>query len=875
MKKPLAFLLILLTAATASPPAFAQAYRSQLHFLEEFAVRQYERGDKENARKQFGWILRIEPENAIALQYMQKLSTEPAGTSTPAPEQRGQIITDISNVKNDLTEYEKDARELERLIRDLITENDALYQVLYKRSREVAEMRQKFYGTPYAQAYKEAMKSVPMDRVPQRLHASQDILPEDTAVMTRTEELEINGILKDIAALSEQQKSAVNQGQFDSALQAKRDILIQKTMALAEKRDSLNRLKQKLTDINAGLKQTDSRYVEAIQKIDAYYSRFKEKIAKKNYVEQKMFSELVADYASKLKEIEELKKSVRTQDNALTSFKPDIASTNDRLRNIDEDLKAKDVQIAQFKNLVDEYKKQVNERDATLKQRNEAIRQHETLIERQKDSLLMTNKQLYGVDNEVTGIEQALKDGDAQIAQLKMSLARAKKNLPANPPDPALKEEISRLSANVDQATQNVTAANANLERMKAREQKLLEQTQSLQKENADLRQAALDSAAQVTTQKMAHSNELAESEEKIRTLKNDIKSKDQQITGLSQRIAELSQRVAVMDQDLKSLHPPTEIKKATLPDTDLEKRLRASYEKLTAAETQLARASSETAELKDQLTKRDAQIGTLQALPSGKANADRKLLMDALLLKNQELAEVKEQLAALKQAHDLMVLKDAATPASAPTPAAMAIPVEELPQPPVALKEKDPRIKTLEQDLAAAKEAVKTAETKMRTAEEKYASKEIKQDAIDEVIHDRDTKIETLMTEVQALKDELAAAKASEKEVLAKVDEATSARIIAEKELKANAEESSKLHVTVKDLVSDIKAAKAMVEKKSRDHDATLKELSRLSDILDQKKKELDDLQRRVNGSVKKAPAQPPAEDVKAPDCFKDCVQK
>jgi chromosome segregation ATPase len=321
------------------------------------------------------------------------------------------------------------------------------------------------------------------------------------------------------------------------------------------------------------------------------------------------------------------------------------------------------------------------------------------------------------------------------------------------------------------------------------------------------------------------------------------------------------------MQQDLRSLHPATGVRRAEGNDSDLEARLRASYSKLTLAETKLTHAASVAAELKEQLVKRESELEALKATPSIKIKADKKLLMDALLLKDQELTAVKEQLKDLQHKHNLLVLEKAATQGSA------AIPVDNSKKPAPVLKEQVAGANPLQEELALAKEAIKIAEARAKAAEEKYASREIKQDAIDEVIQKRDTKIETLITQVQALKNELAAEKATQEKSLAQADDATSAKIVAEKELKATADEINTLHVTVKDLVSDIKSAKAMVERKSRDHDATLKELRRLSDILDQKKEELNNLQRRVSGSVKKAPA----EDikVKAPDCFKDCTPK
>jgi chromosome segregation ATPase len=1070
MKKTHVFLLILICTLTTNTPVFAQAYRSQLQFLEQFAVRQYERGDKESALKQFGWILRIEPDNAVAREYLAKGAGE-STSSTSAPERTNQIIADISGFKQELAAYEKDTRELESLIRDLISENDALYQVLYTRSREVAELRQKFYGTPYEQAYVEAMKSLPIDRVPQRLHRSNDILPENTAAMTKAEKQEIDGILKDIAALSAQQKSLGStadtdnspaQQQLMTALQAKRDMLIRKTMTLAEKRDNLNHLKYELTDINTGLKRGNSNYKEAVEKIDNYYSRIKEKIAKKNYVEQKMFSELVADYARKLKEIEELKTSVRTRDNSLTSFKPTIASSNDRLRNIDQELRNKDAELAEFKTLLTRYKQQLSE--------------HETVIVKQQTDLSLTDQKLVDVNSQVSDIENTLKAGDAQLSQLKTNLAHTKgipyqkgplqrkielqsqhinnlekqnanmaaflekneqalqeagehiksleeqlitingnlKNplIPVNDPEKqALREELARLKTEAEQARQDVATTTSSINDLTIREQKLLTKItdfdelvkktgaleatikasqddnaklreelarmNTLEKENADLRETFAKTIAiqnensqlrqtllETTTQVSSRSKDLTQAAAHIQTLKEDIKTKDAYI-------AELSRRTATMQEDLRSLHPVTNITRATDPtaNQDLEKRLRATYEKLTAAEKNLTAATSERADLKEQLAARNAEIDTLKTAPSIKGNADKKALMDAVISKDEELSAVKEQMKLLQEANEnaiqnalaskntelaaikdqlktaqqtnenavksavaskddeLLALKDqlkilqqnnesAVKNAVASKDAELAALKEqmktgqhtnpmqntivtknsdllqtnrllsskmemlindnnelrtkmsrlqahaeasiernmenEVRKLTLDLNEKAAQINGLEQELQTAHSTARTAETMLQATEEKYSALTIKQAAMNTVASDRDMKIAQITTQLQALKDELAAIQAKQKEDLSKFNDAASARTLAEGQLKARENEIVQLHDKVKELSADIKSAKAMLEKKDRDHDATLKELRRVNDLLEQKREGLKALQRRVENSIK-----------------------
>lgn len=924
MKKIPSFLLILIIALTSAAPAFAQAFGSPLAFLERSAIRQYERGDMESAAKQFGWILRVDPGNATANDYIKKLGNKTTAASVPAPERMNQVIADISSARQELIAYEQDTRELERLIRDLITENDALYQTLYKRSREVAEMREKFYGTPYAEAYTEAMKALPIDRVPQRLHPSHDILPEDTAALTRASTHEIDGLMQDIATLEASAatptvSTSPDKEQLNNVLQAKRDILLQKMATLSEKQNSLDQLKNELLSINQGLKAGHSGYVEAIRRMDAYYSRLKERMARKNYTDQKMFSELVTDYASKLREIEELKRSVRTKDNALTSFKPEISRNNERLSGIDADLSIKDDEIARFKKLLSEYKQQ--------------LLVQEKIIKEQQVDISMTDEKLDAVSTQVTDIEQRLgtpaggknnnallqkidlqarhiKDLETQNSNIAAFLEKNEKAMqeaaihirsleeqlvavstelkgplsPINDQEKqALKEEVARLKKAAEQARQDSLASIASVNNLTIREQKLLAKIEDyndlvkkikdlelqiktsevetaarfeaeaakkipLQNENSQLRQKLLDASNQLTERSKELTNrskELVEASKKIKALQEGSVAKDT-------RIGELSKDLALMRHELRSLRPVTAAVKASdsTAVADLEKRLRAAYEKLTSAETKETRAVLQVTELKDLLAERDAEIETLKASPSIKGNAEKKVLLDAIVSKDEELTIIRAQMAELQAARDnarqntasddqeLLQTKQLAQEQSEQIKAltkennALRLEAQNITSAPTEkdhteallkltldLKEKDARIGTLQTELHTAQGSVQDAEAKVKAVEEKYASLEIKQEAIDQIMNDREMKIARLTIDIQDLKEELTKLKEAQKEQTAKTND----------------------------------AVKAVVEKKDREHDITLRELRRLNDLAEKKQKELEALERRLRACAKK----------------------
>ena len=340
-RKFLTPVLCILISLAGTLPVSAQAYRSHLHFLEEFAIHQYEIGEKTRAAKEFLRILRLNPDNAIARAYLEKINKDPHNT-VEEKAQINQLITDIAQAQHALEGYQQNEKDLEKMIRDLITENDALYMSLSKRSREVLEMREKFYGIPYGDTYREVMKDLPLDRVPQHLHSADEILsdPASTAGFsplpsqnqpatsliltgnypgqtiskaygeyaasshTTTEQStgitsqhltpdqektksEVNALLADIAALQQQnnpaagQAPAVTRARQEPAdtLQAKKDLLLQKTQTLAEKQQNLAALRQELMTMNSGLKSANNRYIDALHLIDDYYRAIKREVS--------------------------------------------------------------------------------------------------------------------------------------------------------------------------------------------------------------------------------------------------------------------------------------------------------------------------------------------------------------------------------------------------------------------------------------------------------------------------------------------------------------------------------------------------------------------------------------------------------------------
>ncbi|GEM_PF-6247625 len=646
--KFLAPVLCCLVTLLGTLPVSAQAYRSRLHFLEEFAIHQYETGEKTRAAKEFLRLLRLDPDNAIARTYLDKITKDPLNTVQDKA-QIDQLVTDISQAQHALDSYQKDQKDLEKMIRDLITENDALYASLSKRSREVLEMREKFYGIPYGYTYRDVMNNLPVDRVPQHLHSAEDILPDPqptdgfetarplkraasttipenyqeqsdqqnpapeyaarpnttptTSAATTVQDLapdqeknraEINRLLADIAALQQQKNVVHIQAPAPShvpqepagTLQAKRDLLLQKTQTLAEKQQSLAALRQELLSMNSGLKGANNRYIDALRLIDDYYRDIKNEISDKHYVEQKIFAELMNDYAAKIKEAQLIRYAVCRRDHALTAFKARLAENNRRLLSLDTAMAVRDRQLAGYKSLLVQHKKELEHQAA--------------LILLQQGRLSLTDKKLTGVTAQVTTIEETLKQSDVQLDRLKDNITRTR-------------DLIARQKAGLD--TMNTANQKAALDSSRA------DKLASMNKELVS-RLETNQKALEIAGARIEHMEDRIAAEKakaQLSLVKNPQKILQERIGDLE---GKLERKIAELETAKTRLYALTALRE--IPQEQGNKNTPEN----PAADEALARARAETADLTQKTTNalteikrlndvvktKDAEIRSLQA---------------------------------------------------------------------------------------------------------------------------------------------------------------------------------------------------------------------------------------------------------------------
>jgi chromosome segregation ATPase len=371
----------------------------------------------------------------------------------------------------------------------------------------------------------------------------------------------------------------------------------------------------------------------------------------------------------------------------------------------------------------------------------------------------------------------------------------------------------------------------------------------------------------------------------------------------------------------------------------DLQKRLASLTEKLTTAESLATKISLANADLKEDLAERDRRIEQLKAAPAIQESADKKALIAAVMKKDEELAGIKAQLAALAQTHEktaadslaasaqelqdvkqklneqsatirtltdakgevstqvktltdannvltakaqglteantdlnarILTLTDTNNKLSAELAQAgtrATAPQANVRQLTLDLNEKEALITTLKREIDSTSKALKAAEAMAKETAERTAVQLIRQEGTDKIINERDMKISLMEARIDALKKELSAAQTSQNETLTKSDESEAAKKIAEDQLRSRDSEISVLQEKARDLSADIKAAKELLDKKDRDHNATLKELRRLNDLLANETEKLRKLEERAKGKTLPAPS------LAAPEAAKDCT--
>ena len=758
----LALLLISLIAVTVllTEKAQAQAYQGHLRFLENFAVRLYDRGETSEAMTTFKRLQEIDPGNTVAADYLKKLQAgvKPALPSKNSAERLNNITQDIEALKRDVASYESDTKELETIIRDLITENDGLYVMLDKRTRELMELRSQLFGTTYLDNYRELEKTLPVARIPQRLHRSEDYLPATTP-----------GTLAANTNLSG--TANVTGAEAEKLLKDKRELMVNKNLTVSQTNKTLEQLKAELTDMNARLKHANSESVSMFE-IDRYYRDIKEEAALRNFDSQKAYNDLIVDYAAKVRDLENLKSSLLLRDNALTNVKPQITTQANDVARLNQALADKDREIASL-----------NERVTRLQEENAV--QKAALLDRQSANMPLTVGQLEAVNTEVGKLEALLRANDQKIAELESRSSRM--TMQTSEREAAVADKKTTLTMDLQQQNAGLKTALADREKDLTDARKAI---QALKSEAGSLKAGTTDRGA-----------DLKKLEDRLAELDNAASRKATALTEQKDSLARVSSRLDRMERQIEDLNQTIADKNVQLQSDKLElvakdKKLYSQdntilelEEKAQLLDRQRLRLQEENQRLTAELhsvpsgasaTPMDARtIASLQA-----AIAERDARIKTIISENRRLLAMIRIYEARSRAGAIPAASPAVDEASRQDQLNTVLEAEE----------KATLIKSLQDELADREKALTAAQTKVADIELQSSASEIKKQAMKNVIDKRDDDLLKLKSELDLAYQNLAQRNAE----VAQLRDVQNKLFVAETQVKDSTREAGDLRMEI-----------------------------------------------------------------------------
>ncbi len=598
--KKLSFRLLLTITALflallIAPAAHIMAQTSaagDLSFLENFAVKIYKRGDILQAQKEFERILRIDPANMTAKKYLDEIiqGKTPAVSvaASPSLTRLNSITADIKGLKDEILQRESETRQLYLSIRGLITENDSLYTVLRKRTRDLAELREKFQGTPYDTEYSSLMKELPPDRIAQRA------LPLDTFPLTQIPSTalpqdplpkEIEILTQEVAqaeAALQDQKSAPGQDlariqQLETELRNKRSLLIDKTALLIENKDSLRSLQGELTTINQSLKDADHRYIAILENLERLAQDIRTETSLQDAETQRKHRELMADYAERIKEIEALKKEITRRDETLAPLETAWSNGQKDLAGLDSSLRVQDEKIEGYRALLLKLQNDLARKEALITEQNAALTKKESQLAEKDAALSQKDTLLSEKDSALAQKDSLLSKTEAVLSQ-KESLITKKT------------EELEKKDSLIDEKSALIAKKDASIER----------QDRAILKKNADL--ARQTEALQFTDQALDTTGE------KIHSIQSLFAETDEGIRHLETGFLQIRTLLKGQAPQLSRSTGTPVIPAASGSLQSLDKRLQALADDLQKKNNDLHILQLQTANMRKELMARERE---------------------------------------------------------------------------------------------------------------------------------------------------------------------------------------------------------------------------------------------------------------------------
>lgn len=427
-----------------------------LNFMEEFAIKLYNRGDIAQAIKEFERIQRLDPNNTIAQEYLIKvgqrnadIKTKPAPLTTPSSDIRRitALSADIQQLKEEISRQENNSEILKTTLRNTLSENDSLYAALNKRTREIMELREKLYATPYGKDQKELMGEINTDRVPQHAFSNRDILAQMSTATPTTIMANKNLLTHEISANEARLATLRTNGIYDplkiaeleKALDEQRAMLAEKNTILTEQARTLAIIDKEMNTVNQQIKTTDAGYSASADGLEKNYAAMKNELSQTTASDQKIFVELMADYIANVKRIQELRASSDDHAATLQQLTFTLKNNNEAIRSLNNRIHERDEAIVNYQKLLAAANVELNakaaliqEKENAIQEKNSALRQKEETLAQttnelntsnktllaQKDELTRTGKNLATINATLSNVQSLLKSTDAEMSGL-------------------------------------------------------------------------------------------------------------------------------------------------------------------------------------------------------------------------------------------------------------------------------------------------------------------------------------------------------------------------------------------------------------------------------------------------------------------------
>ncbi|NLE64490.1 MAG: hypothetical protein GX606_01060 [Elusimicrobia bacterium] len=822
---PQRILVLILLLNLLAPTAMAQVPLEQLHFLENFGVRLYERGEILEAKQTFERLLTLDPANMKAAEYLQTIAGDPRPlpieTDSGLIEGIKVLLEDIALLRTDTLRASRESEEKTLLIRSLIAENDALYALMHKRTRELAQMHSAQGSLDANEEYLRLMAELPIERVPQHTHVpftEGPIAAEGIDLQIKTLQAEITTYEQKIQ--NEGSPSAVDEDmlrELRTLLGNKRDLLVSQDILLARNNGTLRDMGEELTLANAALHRLAGPYAKTVADLDIMETHTRDLlraqmsadldrriqvldrmpedrealIAKVSREQDPSLLKNTAQEAgpiadpnpANLGEIETLRQEVRRREETISLLEKKLAEGQSPLATVTAELVEKDRKIAALRAQVLSIQKELGDTTLLLSERTERVTKQDRIINDQKSALQNASLSLDAFAGSLDRL-QAIADENSAL----LETARIRQ------------ERSARESAQLQTEVRDLRHNNLSLdERLSAAGRRIEEH----------------DKESRLLFERLRRSEEaLALSEDAAERLKL-------QITQLTEGSSNASAKPSTLDpvsapQQASAVSRPADPRFSDEEILTLHQTLSVKDDALSALTLKTLQQNEENKQLLAMIQAYKAQLAQANALVQEQDRLKTHFIEETNMSLKQDVDTLRTT---------VVEMRDALT-------------TREL-----DLKEQNSQNTALLKTLDAERSSLTQSDALLAETSQRLEALRIKQDAIDAVIAQRDETIATLSRRLADLQKDLLMAATEKDAALEKMRSIETAQKNSLEQLSASAEKIDSLARESADLREAVQTLQRSLLETERRMDRTLKEKISLEETLKDKDLQIQDI--------------------------------